>query len=42
VIAPPAEGKLASGANRLRVGDNVRVKLVAANVERGFIDFVPV
>jgi exoribonuclease-2 len=42
VIAPPAEGKLASGANRLRVGDKVRVKLVAANVERGFIDFVPV
>ncbi len=42
VFAPPAEGKLARGANRLRVGDKVRVKLVAANVERGFIDFVTV
>lgn len=40
VFAPPAEGKLANGAMGHKVGDKVRVKLVATNVERGFIDFV--
>jgi exoribonuclease-2 len=40
VFSPPAEGKLVSGADGLKVGDNVHVKLVATNVERGFIDFV--
>jgi exoribonuclease-2 len=40
VFAPPAEGKLASGANGFKVGDKLRVKLVATNVELGFIDFV--
>ena len=43
LLNPPAEGKLLHGAfgatNGLRVGDKVRVKLVATNVERGFIDF---
>jgi exoribonuclease-2 len=42
VFTPPAEGKLAGGANGLKVGDKVHVKLVATNVERGFIDFVTV
>jgi exoribonuclease-2 len=42
IFSPPAEGKLASGANGLKVGDKVHVKLVATNVERGFIDFVTV
>ena len=39
LLNPPAEGKLVRGMNALKVGDKVRVKLVATNVERGFIDF---
>ncbi|PQA76358.1 RNB domain-containing ribonuclease [Rhodoferax sp. TS-BS-61-7] len=39
LLNPPAEGKLLRGANALKVGDKVRVKLLATNVERGFIDF---
>lgn len=39
IFTPPAEGKLVSGGANLRVGDKVRVKLIAANVEHGFIDF---
>ncbi len=42
VFTPPAEGKLLNGAAALKVGEKVHVKLVATNVERGFIDFVPV
>ena len=42
VLSPPAEGKLVGGNTALKVGDKVRVKLVATNVERGFIDFVRV
>jgi len=36
---PPVEGKLLRGDERLKVGDHLRVRLVATNVERGFIDF---
>jgi VacB/RNase II family 3'-5' exoribonuclease len=36
---PPIEGKLMKGERGLDVGDHVRVRLVAVNVERGFIDF---
>ena len=36
---PPVEGKLQGGGQRLEVGDHLRVRLVATNVERGFIDF---
>jgi exoribonuclease-2 len=39
LLNPPAEGKLLRGASALKVGDKVRVKLLATNVERGFIDF---
>ena len=42
VFRPPAEGKVAHGWDGLEVGDRVRVKLVATNVERGFIDFARV
>ena len=38
-LAPPAEGLLLSGESSLDVGRRIRVKLVSANVERGFIDF---
>jgi len=40
VFKPPVEGKLVHGADGLRVGNELRVKLVDTNVERGFIDFV--
>jgi exoribonuclease-2 len=38
---PPVEGKLQGGGPPLKVGDSLRVRLVATNVERGFIDFAP-
>jgi exoribonuclease II len=38
IFAPPAEGKLMS-RTPLRVGQKVRVRLDATDVERGFIDF---
>jgi exoribonuclease-2 len=35
----PVEGKLVQGLSGLDVGDRVRVQLIDANVERGYIDF---
>jgi exoribonuclease II len=40
IFSPPAEGKLLTTRAGLGVGDKVKVRLVSANVERGFIDFV--
>ena len=40
IFNPPAEGRLAAGVPDIEVGQQVRVKLVSTNVERGFIDFV--
>lgn len=40
VFDPPVEGKVVRGAEGLRVGDKLRVKLVATDFERGFLDFV--
>ncbi len=37
---PAVEGQLVRGFETLDVGDRVRVKLIRADVERGFIDFV--
>ena len=39
VRTPPIEGKLVRGGAGLDVGDNVRVRLVDVDVERGYIDF---
>ena len=39
IFTPPAEGLLVAGEPFLEVGQKIRVKLVGANVERGFIDF---
>ena len=39
VFQPPVEGKIVRGAEGLEVGDKVRVKLLATDVEHGFIDF---
>lgn len=38
----PLEGKLVARVPELEVGQQIRMKLVATDVERGFIDFVPV
>lgn len=39
LIAPPAEGRVMRGEEGMDVGDKVRVKLLATEPERGFIDF---
>ena len=39
VFDPPVEGKLVHGFENLEVGKKLRVKLIATDVERGFIDF---
>ena len=40
VLAPPVEGRVVRGEAGLDVGERVRVQLVAADADRGFIDFV--
>jgi exoribonuclease II len=40
IFDPPVEGKLVHGFEGLSVGAKLRVKLIATDVERGFIDFV--
>ncbi|MDL2338032.1 MAG: RNB domain-containing ribonuclease [Pseudomonadota bacterium] len=40
IFSPPAEGMLVGRLPPLHVGQQIRVKLTATNVERGFIDFV--
>ncbi|MFM9915331.1 MAG: RNB domain-containing ribonuclease [Rhizobacter sp.] len=40
IFAPPVEGKLVGRLPELDVGQQVRVKLVSTDVQRGFIDFV--
>lgn len=40
IFTPPAEGKLISGVPGLKVGQQLRIKLISTDVERGFIDFV--
>lgn len=36
---PPVEGKVSKGGGTTKVGEEVKVKLVSVNVEKGFIDF---
>jgi len=40
VFEPPVEGRVVEGQDGLDVGDKVRVRLIEADPERGFIDFV--
>ena len=42
IARPAVEGKLVRGANGLDVGARLQVELLAADVERGFIDFARV
>lgn len=37
---PPSEGRVTQGAERLEVGDRIHVRLMAADAERGSLDFV--
>ena len=39
LLAPPVEGRIVRGARGLDVGDTVRLTLVVADAEKGFIDF---
>lgn len=39
VLTPPVEGMLCRGYEGVDVGDRIRVKLIGADPERGFIDF---
>ena len=39
---PPVEGKLVRGNQRSNVGERLRVRLLATDVEKGFIDFARV
>jgi exoribonuclease-2 len=40
LLQPPAEGRVVTGERGLDVGDHVRVRLVATEPRKGFIDFV--
>lgn len=39
LVSPPVEGRLMRGEHGLDVGDQVRVKLLSTDPQRGFIDF---
>lgn len=39
VLRPPIEGRVVRGPQGLDVGDTVRVKLIGADPEKGFVDF---
>ena len=39
IIRPPVDGRVMRGERGLRVGEKIRVKLLSAEPERGFIDF---
>jgi exoribonuclease-2 len=42
VLSPPIEGRVVRGEEGMDVGDHVRVRLLATDPERGFIDFAHV
>ncbi|HEX8180043.1 MAG TPA: RNB domain-containing ribonuclease [Pyrinomonadaceae bacterium] len=42
LLKPPVSGKIVKGAHGLHVGDKTRVRLVATDAARGFIDFARV
>lgn len=39
ILRPPVDGRIVSGEQRVDVGDKVRVRLLSANPQNGFIDF---
>ncbi len=40
LVTPPAEGRVVEGEAGLDVGDHLRVRLVATEPRRGFVDFI--
>jgi exoribonuclease-2 len=38
-LSPPVEGRLMRGEHGLDVGDQIDVKLLSTDPQRGFIDF---
>ena len=39
ILSPRVEGMLVQGQQGLDVGDNLKVKLLRTDVQRGYIDF---
>jgi len=39
LLSPPVEGRVMRGEKGMDVGERVRVRLVATNPNRGFVDF---
>ncbi len=39
ILRPPVDGRIVNGENNVNVGDKVRVRLLSANPNNGFIDF---
>jgi len=39
IFTPPVEGRLVRNVGKIKVGQKIKVKLVLADVDRGFIDF---
>lgn len=39
IIRPPVDGRVMRGQQGLRIGEKIKVKLLSADPERGFIDF---
>ena len=39
ILRPPVDGRIITGEENLKVGEQISVRLVGANVEKGFIDF---
>ena len=42
LVRPPAEGRVVRGEHGLDVGDRVRVRLLATDASRGFVDFAAI
>lgn len=38
-LRPPVDGRIVAGEENLKVGEKIRVKLLATDAEKGFIDF---
>ncbi|MGI9035611.1 MAG: RNB domain-containing ribonuclease [Pyrinomonadaceae bacterium] len=40
ILRPPVDGRIIKGEENLKIGEQISVRLIGTNVERGFIDFV--
>ena len=39
ILRPPVDGRIVRGENDLKVGEQIRVRVIETDVEKGFIDF---